>query len=156
MNQTFRHLVQSRQLLGVFGAMFMLALVGCGTGPASGVGFRLPKGDAEKGKTAFIELKCHTCHSISGAELPKPDSPGQFNIVLGGEVLRVRTYGELVTSIINPSHIVSLEHKQKATGGTLSPMPEFNNVMTVAQMIDLVTFIQPYYKFPADIPVVAN
>jgi hypothetical protein len=137
--------------------LFGFVWAGCGTGPTSGVGFRLPKGDPEKGKAAFLELKCHTCHSVSEEGLPKPDSPGQFNVVLGGEFLRVRTYGELVTSIINPTHIVSLEHKKKLeAGGTLSPMPEFNQVMTVAQMIDLVAFLQPHYKFPPDIPVIAN
>jgi hypothetical protein len=28
----------------------------------------------------------------------------------------------------------------------LSPMPVYNEVMTVSQMIDLVTFLQPHYK----------
>ena len=142
-------------LAGAFALSFILS--GCGTGPTSGIGFRLPKGDPEKGKVAFLELKCHTCHTVREENLPKPDSPGQFNVTLGGEFIRVRTYGELVTSIINPTHIVSLEHKKKLeVGGALSPMPEFNHLMTVAQMIDIVAFLQPHYKFPPDIPVIAN
>ena len=43
---------------GIAAAMvFALALVGCDTGPKSSQGFRLPDGDPEKGKTAFIALK---------------------------------------------------------------------------------------------------
>ena len=120
---------------------------GCNTGPTSGRGFRLPDGNAEKGKAAFLALDCHTCHPVVGVELPKPESPGHLQIPLGGDVAKVKNYGELVTAIINPSHgmSVKLTEEQKG-GGQLSPMPNFNEIMTVAQMIDLVAFLQPRYK----------
>jgi hypothetical protein len=35
---------------------------------------------------------------------------GVAHITLGGTTTRVRTYGELVTPIINPSHRVALPH----------------------------------------------
>lgn len=125
-------------------AMVLLA-AGCEGGPKSGRGFRLPEGNAEKGKTAFVNLHCNACHTVQGVELPPPSSKSPITVVLGGEVMRVRTYGELVTSIINSSHIISEKYKQPLEG-KLSPMPEFNESMTVAQLIDLVAFLQPHYK----------
>jgi len=122
-------------------------LTACEVGPTSGRGFRLPDGDEGKGKAAFLALQCHTCHRVAGVELPAPPSKARFNIVIGGEVARVHSYGELVTAIINPSHSLAPGFDRKEMEDTkLSPMPEFNHIMTVAQMIDLVAFLQPRYK----------
>lgn len=125
-------------------AAMVLVITGCDSGPKGAKGFRLPDGNAEKGKAAFVKLNCHTCHSVQGTELPPPSSKSPITVVLGGNVIRVRTYGELVTSVVNPSHVISEKYK-KELEGKLSPMPEFNESMTVAQMIDVVAFLQPHY-----------
>ena len=122
-------------------------LAGCYPGPKSGKGFHLPDGNVENGKAAFVELRCHICHRVVGVELPSPVATAPTNIVLGGEVTRITTYGELVTSVINPSHgLAPGFKKEQITDGKLSPMPEFNDRMTVRQMIDLVAFLQSRYK----------
>jgi L-cysteine S-thiosulfotransferase len=55
--------------------------------------------------------------------------------------------GELVTSIIHPSHgLAPGFKKEQLKEARLSPMPEFNDIMTVRQMIDLVTFLQSRYQ----------
>lgn len=112
-------------------------------------GFALPKGDAEKGKQAFIELNCHTCHTVAGETLPEVQRAIKAPN-LGGEVYRVKTYGELVTSVVNPKHVISKDWE-----GSTSPMPVVNDRMTVAQMIDIVEFLngcyvklQPEYEVP--------
>ena len=135
-------------------AILATALAGCDTGPKSGRGFHLPDGDVEKGKAAFVALKCHTCHRVNGVNLPAPVSTAPTNIVLGGKVTFIRTYGELVTSVISPSHgLAPGFKKEQLKGAKLSPMPEFNDVMTVGQMIDLVTFLQSRYeKLEMDYP----
>lgn len=131
------------QFLPVFGGLVILsALCGCDTNPKSGRGFHLPDGNVEKGKQAFLELKCTTCHRVEGVNLPPPV---MFNLTLGGRTSRVRTYGELVTAIINPSHIVSKKYKSAFENGVASPMPRFNHEMTVEQLIDLVAFLQSRY-----------
>jgi len=126
-------------------AAMLVMLTSCDPGPKSARGFRLPDGNAEKGKATFVKLQCNTCHVVEGVTLPPPVTKSPITVVLGGEVVRVRTYGELVTSIINPSHVISEKYK-KELEGKLSPMPEFNESMTVAQMIDLVTFLQPHFR----------
>ena len=61
-------------LLTVLASLF--ALSGCDQeARMSSKGFRLPDGDPEVGREAFLRLQCHQCHSIEGMELPK--IPGQ-------------------------------------------------------------------------------
>lgn len=135
--------MKSHAVLLLVALVSCLALSGCDTSPKASRGFRLPDGDAEKGKQAFLDLKCNTCHKVQGVELPAPTA---FNLTLGGETVRVKTYGDLVTSIIYPSHVISDQYKAQLTEAKLSPMPEYNRMMTVEQMIDLVAFLQPCYK----------
>ena len=122
-------------------------LPACHYGPKSVKGLSLPDGNIENGKKAFLALQCNTCHRVNGVELPPPVATAPTNIVLGGEVTMIRTYGELVTSVINPSHgLAPGFKKEQIKEGKLSPMPDFNDVMTVRQMIDLVAFLQSRYK----------
>jgi mono/diheme cytochrome c family protein len=138
----------------VAGAAFTtlaLLLVGCQPPPSSesvapqGSAFRLPSGDAEKGEAAFLKLQCHACHQVAGVDLPAPGSKSPITVVLGGEVLKVKTYDELVTSIINPPHIVSDKYRGLLLEGQ-TPMPEFNDSMSVAQLIDIVAFLHARYQ----------
>jgi L-cysteine S-thiosulfotransferase len=130
----------------VIAVALMFLGAGCDSGPRSGRGLRLPQGDVAAGKQAFIDLKCHTCHTVAGVDLPKPESPGQYHVVLGGQVLKVKTYGQLVTAIIHPAHDIAKGFDQSKTEGQLSPMPQFNHVMTVQQMIDLTDFLHAHYE----------
>ena len=128
-------------------AVLSVVLTGCDMGPKSGKGFQLPDGSVEKGKEAFLALQCYTCHRVDGVELPPPVATAPTNTVLGGKVTYIRTYGELVTSVINPSHGLAPGFTaDQIKEGKLSPMPEFNHLMTVQQMIDLVAFLQSRYS----------
>ncbi|MBQ0736178.1 c-type cytochrome [Aquimarina celericrescens] len=112
-------------------------------------GFTLPVGDIEKGKATYKRLSCNECHSISGIEWK--GGSDTLNIQLGGEVSIKKSYGDLVTSVINPSHKIAPSYKQKTSAeatneGGLSKMKNYNEVMTVQELIDLVTFLQSEYK----------
>ena len=127
----------------------VLGLVGACDRPAkSGKGFVFPEGDVARGKTAFVELKCYSCHRVDGAgEIPAPLVDPTLVIRLGGGVTHMRTYGDLVTSIIHPTYGIS----DQVTGPRRwevkqSPMPVVNNTMTVQQLLDIVTFLQPHYR----------
>lgn len=139
-----------------FAVLLLLAAVlfsgfGCERGRLSGKGLYLPKGDIEKGRQAFIGMKCYKCHTVSGVELPVVEHETTLEFNLGGEVARAKTYGELVTSIINPAHVTSEKYLKSlgelAKDGKIeSPMPVFNETMTVSQLIDLVTFLDSRYQ----------
>jgi hypothetical protein len=128
----------------VLGCCLLLFLLGCEVGPRSGRGLRLPDGDVERGAVAFRDLGCTKCHDVADAPAPASD---EIVLTLGGEVTRVETYGELVTSIVNPQHDVSRRYpKEDTTKGGVSRMENFNDAMTVAQLIDLTAFLQSKYE----------
>jgi sulfur-oxidizing protein SoxX len=130
----------------------LLGAVACESGRHSPSGFRLPAdGDVERGKTAFVALECHHCHEVSGVELPKPAvQPAQ--VVLGGPVVKERTDGSLVTSIINPNYKRAGHRKDLITIGGRPRMPEYADRITVRQLTDLVAFLQSRYTVRRDIP----
>lgn len=128
-------------------------LCGCDPGARlSEKGFRLPDGDADAGRAAFIYMQCHACHTIAGEELPEIPGEAPPYVELGGDVSRVKTYGELVTSIINPSHRLARGYAADVVAeDDESKMYVYNAYMTVQELIDIVTYLQPKYdvKVPA-------
>jgi hypothetical protein len=129
--------------------LLLLSAAACGgCSRESGVGFRLPDGDAERGRAAYVELRCHSCHHIEGVPIPHAGE-GLADVALGGPTARVKTYGELVTAIINPSHKLSPRYREEqvaANGESLMSYAFLNDVMTVQQLIDLVAFLQGTYE----------
>jgi mono/diheme cytochrome c family protein len=136
-----------KTLLGLVLAAVVVLTAACDFNLKSTRRFRLPQGNADNGKAAFVALNCTTCHTVAGVDLPKPTVEPTAVVVLGGEVARLRTYGDLLTSIIHPTHSLSEKMNPMAvTARGTSPMPVVNDRMTVTQMVDLVTFLQPRYR----------
>lgn len=124
----------------------VVLIAGCADDVKSGRRLHLPQGSVEKGQAAFVALNCTTCHTVAGLpDLPKPTKPIESVVVLGGDVARLRTVGDLLTSIIHPAHALSEKWVTTKTQLSASPMPVVNDTMTVAQMIDLVAFLQIRY-----------
>ena len=124
----------------------VLFLSACDTGPKGSVGFSLPDGDVEQGKASYVALGCNNCHVND--QVPQLDTgePATISVTLGGKTTRIKTYGELVTSVINPSHRVARRQSlDVATPSGDSRMINLNDVMTVTQLIDLVAFVQSSY-----------
>lgn len=121
-------------------------IAGCYSDPMSQRGFSLPEGDPVQGREAFLYMQCHQCHTIANETLP-PLPIGDPYVELGGEVSRVKSYGELVTSIINPSHDLAEGYAATlvAEDGE-SKMYNYNGYMTVQELIDIVAFLQPHYQ----------
>jgi L-cysteine S-thiosulfotransferase len=126
----------------------LMLVVGCATDPKSGEGFTLPDGDVAKGQATFARLQCNACHIVSGVTFDEPGQTENPLFALGGETTRVRTYGDLVTSIINPSHRFATGYKQGEAEST-SPMRIYNDELTVTELTDLVAFLQSHYKVRA-------
>ena len=106
-------------------------------------GFALPKGDIERGAMIYRSFSCNSCHSISNVEWQ--GGADDLNIPLGGAVSTQKTYGELVTSVINPSHKIAPSYQQTTTDAGLSKMENYNEVMTVQELIDLIAYLQSEY-----------
>jgi hypothetical protein len=139
--------MSKRIALAVAAGVLLPAIAGCVPGPTSGKGFTLPEGNTDQGQAAFVSLKCHACHSVSGIELPELAAELDPRVELGGEVPRINTYGELVTSIINPSHKLARGYSaEEVAEDGQSKMKNYNDVLTVQQLTDLVAFLQSRYK----------
>lgn len=125
---------------------FMLLLSACDQGAHSTRGFRLPEGDVANGEFLFTSYGCFGCHIIDGLE-----DQGQKLIAepvkLGGSVTLNKSYADILTSVINPSHRISsaLDQEVVQQAGR-SVMTNYNEQMTVAHLIDLVTFIETKYE----------
>ena len=113
-------------------------------------GFVLPEGDVALGKQTFANLYCNDCHSIADIGWNGNEAAGNIHIQLGGDVTKLKSYGELLTSVINPSHKISKKYQedQEVTlpgGQSKMELYNYNEVMTVKELVDLVTFLQSEY-----------
>lgn len=128
--------------------------LGCGSPAEQSETFALPPGDAKLGETVFLEKRCYDCHEIPGVDLPMAEEHDQALVALGGKVTKVRSYNELVTSIINPSHRLADRYNELLISRNgVSNMTNYNQVLTVAELIDLVAYLESHYEqieAPAD------
>ena len=133
-------------LTPLFILFFLLA--SCDFGPNSGRGFSLPEGNVDKGSATFVSLECNACHSVGDIERVAGAEGPDINIELGGRVTTVKTYGDLVTSVINPSHKTSrrIINRNIANEGGELKMVVYNEIMTVQQLVDLVTYLESNYE----------
>jgi hypothetical protein len=107
----------------------------------------LPQGDAARGREAFVDLRCNACHEIEGFDAPTP-IVAETRVLLGGQTSRVKTYGDLLTSIANPSHRITRGYPPETVtvdGVPLMTLIKLNEVMTVQQLVDLAAFLQSTY-----------
>jgi mono/diheme cytochrome c family protein len=102
----------------------------------------LPDGDPAAGRAVFLKMQCNHCHMVTGKQsegiaLPVTSTPAPL---LNSEVAK-KDQGSLVTSVLNPSHVIE---SKGAAGrvGKLSPMGSFAHVLTVRELVDLVAFLQ--------------
>lgn len=138
-------------------AASLAAITACEGGIVPTQEIVLPEGNAARGQDAFVALECTACHTVSGTELDAPEEIGPVTVALGGRVSKVKSYNELVTSVINPSHRLARNpFKQQIEEDGESIMPIYGDVMTVTQLVDIVAFLEskyegikrPGYKYP--------
>jgi hypothetical protein len=99
------------------------------------------------GRDTFIYMQCHQCHYIEGEQFPVLPGMDPPYVELGGKVTRVKSYGELVTAIINPSHKLADGYPpDRVSEEGESHMYVYNRYMTIQELIDLVMFLQPHYE----------
>lgn len=134
----------------VVSAFTLLAVSSCGEEGKPVKGFVLPEGDIAQGEQVFVDFKCQGCHTIPDMEFPAVDFTPPFILEIGGKVYRVRHYGELLTAVVNPDHIISAKYvamlEKADREAVISPMPYYGEEMTVAELIDLVEFLHAQYS----------
>jgi len=105
-------------------------------------------GDGGKGRTLFEAKLCSRCHTVEGVKLPDLGLPQVDIIHLAGTNHRTWTRDLYAREIMNPQHLISPEHQKAMVrigdrlGEVNSPMLNFNQSITVQELIDLVTFLE--------------
>lgn len=142
--------MQWKGSLVVLGAAVPALVAGCAS--SSLFGFPVDQGDITAGRQAFIDHRCHQCHSIADERLPPLAGADRPIFELGGATTTVRSYADLTTSIINPDHAISERYVDQQLSRNAgipleSPMPMPNiDTMTVRQLIDIVAFLDSRYQ----------
>ena len=107
----------------------------------------IPEGDSTRGATVFETLKCFRCHTVEGVELPDFDLPASLKIHLGDATYLSWDRDAYARAIMNPEHIVTPQYQAiviqagDPKAGEESPMPNFNASLSVADLVDLATFL---------------
>lgn len=101
----------------------------------------IPKGDVEQGKKAFVALKCTACHQTADHASATPPVAAKSGPTLGMTQAEYPA-GWIANSIISPSHTIAVDSDGQSEGGKLSRMPDFTDVMTVRQLIDIIAYIK--------------
>ncbi len=123
----------------------LLVLTACAGDDKPVTGFVMPAGDVAQGEQVFVDFNCHACHTIPGKEFPEIATPMPFQVAIGGEVLNVRNHGQLLTAVVNPDQSICRSYRVKMERAGrevyLTPMPYRGEDMTVAELIDLIAFL---------------
>ena len=136
-----------RLVMNLVALCALIFFAACDRGDREQRGIYLPEGDAANGEMHFVSLGCVSCHSVVGAELPESSEAAPVRVLLGSRTGRVMSYGDLVTSIVNPSHRLSARYREdKVSREGKSLMTSYNDVLTVTQLTDLVAFLQAHYE----------
>jgi Cu/Ag efflux protein CusF len=96
--------------------------------------FTMPKGDYEKGREIFQKYACYICHEVRGENFP-PGSRSGPELSQMGPLHPLEYFSE---SVINPSAHAS--KKDRGPDGK-STMPDYNERMTLQELIDLSTYM---------------
>ncbi len=107
----------------------------------------LPLGLAENGEKLFVEKGCHYCHRAAQTPLPAVDLAPRLVIELASESHASWTRDDYARAIMDPNHLVSEEYRiaMMRLGDNFkaenSPMPDFNSLLKVSELIHLATFL---------------
>src|SRR5687768_8705718 len=88
--ENWEKMVLFKTVFVIGGVTLLGAVSGCASG--SLFGFPVEQGDIAAGRQAFIDHRCHQCHSIAGERLPPLAGADRPILELGGQTTHVRSY----------------------------------------------------------------
>lgn len=110
-------------------------------GVPKGWKFLVPPGEPAKGREAFVALECFACHEVQGEDFPKASKraqePGPALTGMGSH----HPAEYFAESIVNPNRVIVQGAGYTGSDG-LSKMPDYGDVMTVRQLVDLVAYLK--------------
>jgi mono/diheme cytochrome c family protein len=104
-----------------------------------GWNFTLPSGNPHAGKEVFVKFECYKCHAVKGEDFGVPA------IDIGEEGPELSVMASLhppayfAEAIMHPNAVVD---KRYAAPDGNSKMPNYNEDMTIKELIDLVAYLK--------------
>jgi mono/diheme cytochrome c family protein len=111
-----------------------------GHGTPIGWKFTLPKGNPANGRDVFVKFECYTRHQVKGEKLPAPTEQTRVGPELS-QMAPLHDEEYFAEAVINPSAVIDKDKGYQAPDGS-SKMPEFNDAITVKELIDLVAYLR--------------
>jgi len=99
--------------------------------------FRLPPGDAQRGGRVFARLQCYRCHRLRGEPYPAPSAAGPELTGIGGH----HPASYIAESILDPNAVIVEGPGYTGRDGR-STMPDYRHVLSVAELLDLVAYLE--------------
>ncbi|PYN28048.1 MAG: hypothetical protein DMD76_06455 [Candidatus Rokuibacteriota bacterium] len=99
--------------------------------------FRLPSGNPRRGRDVFVRLECFRCHRLRGESYPPPSGAGPELTGIGGH--HPRSY--IAESILDPNAVIVEGPGYTGPDGR-STMPDYRDVLSVADLLDLVAYLE--------------
>ena len=128
-------------------ASFASLLSGCNVGGEWQNEIHLPAGDAARGEELFASVGCVSCHAVGDAAFEGSAVAEGVRVRLGSQTGRRMSYGQLVTSVVNPSHRLAPQYfSENITQEGESLMANYNDALTVTQLTDIVAFLETHYE----------
>jgi|MudIll2142460700_1097286.scaffolds.fasta_scaffold1024672_1 mono/diheme cytochrome c family protein len=108
-------------------------------------GSQTTSGDPDKGRQAFVDLRCNSCHEVAGESLPAPSvTPA---VGLGGRALLPPSADRLKADILLPSsHFAVGYPREQIMRGDVSRMPDYSKQLSDEQVANLVAFLKSRYE----------
>jgi hypothetical protein len=101
----------------------------------------VPPGDARAGREIFVKLECYKCHEVKGERFPHAaKGPGEAGPNLTGMGTH-HPPAYFLEAILNPNAVIVTGPGHTGPDG-LSIMPDYRESLTVAELIDLVAYMQ--------------
>jgi mono/diheme cytochrome c family protein len=103
--------------------------------------FRLPAGDAARGRQLFADLECYTCHTVAGENFPEA---GRQARQVGPPLTGVGAHHPaeyIAESILDPDAVIVTGPGYTGPDGR-SIMPSYADSLTVTQWLDLVAYLK--------------
>ena len=128
-------------------ASFASLLASCNVGDEWQNEVHLPAGDAARGEELFASVGCVSCHAVGDAGFDDSADMDGVRVRLGSQTGRRMSYGQLVTSVVNPSHRLAPQYfSENISRDGESLMANYNDALSVTQLTDIIAFLQMHYE----------
>ncbi len=99
-------------------------------------GLTWPEGDPEEGEYVFEDMKCLKCHVVAGRGGSDDENIGPDLSNIGS----IQTSEYLAESLLDPNAVIVRGKGYTSEGGS-SKMPEYNDTMTLRELLDIVAYL---------------